>query len=62
MNDDDLKLDPITPPRSVPCAVCGYDRPYVLKAPERPVSQWAGLFRRKPRAPRESRCDWCGAL
>ena len=50
--------DGITPPLSVPCAVCGSDRLYVLEVPAPSPPRWS-LFRRP--VPREPRCLECGA-
>jgi hypothetical protein len=64
-HDDAVRLDGITAPLSVPCAVCGCERPYLLAAEGPPPlpPRWQGLLRpRRAQRVRESRCEWCGAL
>jgi hypothetical protein len=64
--DEAPLLGEIKSPRSVPCAVCGYDRLYVdpisTSTPQpRPSSWWRALFLRRSARLREHRCGECGA-
>jgi hypothetical protein len=65
MSGDDAPLvGEIQSPRSVPCAMCGYDRPYVdpMSPPtpqSRPSSWLRALFARSAPA-QERRCGECG--
>ena len=62
-SDDDVPLlGEIESPRFVPCAVCAYDRPYLVDAlaVRPPLPWWRALFRRE-RLSGERCCERCGA-